>query len=148
MKILVLLHPLNNIEITNYFKYEPRFNEVFSRNNLHRIKDGAYLINLDDKNSKGTHWVSLFIDRSTAVHFDSFGIEFVPQEVLNKIKNKSINHNIFRIQDNESVTCGFYCIAFIGYMLAGKTLLDYTNLFSPNDYKKNDKIIYVYFKDK
>ena len=148
MKILVLLHPLNNIEITNYFKYEPRFNEVFSRNNLHRIKDGAYLINLDDKNSKGTHWVSLFIDRSTGVHFDSFGIEYVPQEVLNKIKNKSINHNIFRIQDNESVTCGFYCIAFIGYMLAGKTLLDYTNLFSPNDYKKNDKIIYVYFKDK
>ena len=44
--------------------------------------------------------------------------------------------------------CGFYCIAFIEYMLAGKTLLDYTNLFSPNDYKRNDKIIYKYFKDK
>ena len=44
--------------------------------------------------------------------------------------------------------CGFYCIAFIEYMLAGKTLLDYTNLFSPKDYKKNDKIIDKYFKDK
>ena len=44
--------------------------------------------------------------------------------------------------------CGFYCIAFIEYMVAGKSLLDYTNLFSPNDYKKNDKIIYKYFKDK
>ena len=44
--------------------------------------------------------------------------------------------------------CGFYCIAFIKYMLAGKTLLDYTNLFSPNDYKKNDKIIHKYFKEK
>ena len=44
--------------------------------------------------------------------------------------------------------CGFYCIAFIEYMLAGKTLLDYTNLFSPNDYKKNDTRIYKYFKDK
>ena len=44
--------------------------------------------------------------------------------------------------------CGFYCIAFIEYMLAGKTLLDYTNLFSPNDYKKNDKIIYKYFKNR
>ena len=44
--------------------------------------------------------------------------------------------------------CGFYCIAFIEYMLAGKTLLDYTNLFSPNDYKKNDKIIHKYFKEK
>ena len=44
--------------------------------------------------------------------------------------------------------CGFYCIAFVEYMLAVKTLLDYTNLFSPNDYKKNHKIIYKYFKDK
>ena len=58
-----LLHPLNNIEITNYFNDEPRFNGVFSRNNLARIKDGAYVINLDDKNSKGTHWFSLFIHK-------------------------------------------------------------------------------------
>ena len=49
---------------------------------------------------------------------------------------------MFRIQDNESVMCGFYFISFIEYMLAGKTLLDYTNLFSPNDYKSNDEIIY------
>ena len=52
------------------------------------------------------------------------------------------------MQDNESITCGFYCITFIEYMLAGKTLLYYTDLFSPNDYKRNDKIIYKYFKDK
>ena len=66
---------------------------------------------------------------------------------MRKIKDRSITHNIFRIQDNASITCGFCCIAFIEYMLAGKTLLDYTNLFSPNDYKKNDKIIYKYLKD-
>ena len=89
-----------------------------------------------DKNSKGTHWVLLFIDKNTAVYFDSFGIEYIPQEVLNKIKDKSITHNIFRIQDNESIMCGFYCIAFIEYMLARKTLFDYTNLFSQNDYKR------------
>ena len=77
-----------------------------------------------------------------------FRIEYLPLEVLNKIRDKSITHNIFRIQDNEFIMCGFYCIAFIEYMLAGKTLLDYTNLFSPNDYKKNDIIIYKYFKDK
>ena len=52
------------------------------------------------------------------------------------------------MQDNESVMCGFYCIAFIEYMPAGKTLLDYTNLFSLHNYKKSDKIIYKYFKDK
>ena len=44
--------------------------------------------------------------------------------------------------------CGFYRIAFIEYMLAGKTLLDYTNLFSPNNYKKNGNVIHQYFKDK
>ena len=110
--------------------------EFFSRNNVPRIKDGAYVINLDDQNSKGTHWVSLFINKNLAIYFDSFGIEYIPQEVLRKIRDKSITLNIFRIQDNESIMCGFYCIAFIEYMLAGKTLLDHTNLFSPNDYKK------------
>ena len=77
--------------------------------------------------------------KNLAVYFDSFGIEYILQEVLNNIKGKSITHNIFRIQVNESVMCGFYCIVFIDYMLAGETLLDYTNLFSPNDYKKMTK---------
>ena len=78
-----------------------------------------------------------------AVYFDSFGIEYIPLEVLNKIRDKSITHNIFRIQDNESIFSGLYCIAFIEYMLVGKTLLDYTNLFSLNNYKKNGKIIHI-----
>ena len=52
------------------------------------------------------------------------------------------------MQDNDSVICGFYCYAFIEFMLAGKTLLDYTNLFLRKDYKKNAKITYKYFKDK
>ena len=76
---------MNNVEITNYFKYEVRINGVFSRNNLPRIKDWAYVINLDDRNSKGTHWVSLFIDKNIAIYFDSFGIEYIPQEVLNQL---------------------------------------------------------------
>ena len=65
-----------------------------------------------------------------------------------KFKDKSITHNIFRIQDNESIMCGCYCITFVEYILAGITLLNSTNLFFPNDHKKNDKIIYKYFKDK
>ena len=101
----------------------------FSRDNLPRIKDGAYVINLDDKKSKGTRWISLFIDRNKAVYFDSFGIEYIMQD-------KSITYNVFRIPDDDSVMCGFYCFVFMEYMLLGKTLLDYTNLFSPNDYKK------------
>ena len=119
--MLFPIHHLNNIEITNYFNYEPEFSGVFSRNNLPRIKDGAYVINLDGKNAKGTYWVSLFINENLAICFDSFGIEYIPQEVLKKIRDKSITRNIFTIQDNEFIMCWFYCIAFIEYMLAGKT---------------------------
>ena len=94
----------------------------FSRNNLPRIKDGPYVINLDDKKSQETHWVSLFMDRNTA---DSFGIEYIPQEVINKIREKPISHNIFRIQNDDSNMSGFSCISFMEYMFAGKSLLDY-----------------------
>ena len=73
-------------------------------------------------------------------------MEHISQEVFNKIRDKSITQNIFRIQNNESNLGGFYCIIFIEYMLGGKNLLDYTNLFSPNDYKEDDKIMYKYFK--
>ena len=66
--LLVALHPLSNIEITKCFNYEPRFYGVFSKNNLPRIKDGAYVINLDDKKSKETHQVSLLIDKNTALY--------------------------------------------------------------------------------
>ena len=105
-----------------------------------------YVINLDNKNSKGTHLISLY----TAAYFDSFGVEYISQEVLNKIKDKwneiltILKYKIIQ----ESILCGFYCITFIQYMLAVKTLLDYTNLLSLSDYKKNNKIIYKYFKDK
>ena len=87
------------------------------------------MINFDDKKSKGTHWVSLFMDRNTAVYLDSSGADCIPKEVLNKTKDKSITNNIFRMQDNDSVMCGFYYIAFIEYMLARKVLLNYTIFF-------------------
>ena len=82
------------------------------------------------KISKWAHWVSLFISKNTAVYFDSFGTEYIPQEVLNKIKDKPINHNVFRIQYSEFIMYGFYCIAFIEHMLAWKTFWDYTNLYN------------------
>ena len=59
-----------------------------------------------------------------------------------------MTHSIFKIQDNDSIKCGFYCIAFIEYMLSRKASLDYTNLFFPNDYNNDKKTIYKYFKDK
>ena len=88
------------------------------------------------------------MDRNKAVCIDSFRINYIPQPVLNKIKDESTTQNIFRLQDNQSIMCEFYYIPFIEYILVGKTLLGYTNLFSPNKYKKNDKVIYNNFKDK
>ena len=82
----------------------------------------------------------LLIDRNTAVHFHSCEFEQIPDDVLNKIKDKSIIHNIIRIQDDDSIMCGFYFIILIECMIAEKTLLDYTNSFSPNDYQMNDNV--------
>ena len=94
---------MTNIKIAKYFNYERRFNGVFSIDNLSRIKDGAYVINRYYKQSKGTHWVSLLINRNTVVCFDSFGIEYIPHEILSKIKYKYITHNIFRTQNDDSI---------------------------------------------
>ena len=132
-------HPLTNIEISEYYKNETRFNGVYSRDNLpNKIKKGAYLINLDEYENTGTHWVALFVKPKYTVYFDSFGIEHIPKEINKFIGNKKIKASIFRIQAYDSIMCGYFCIEFINYMLKGKTLLDYTNLFSPNNFKKND----------
>ena len=76
---------------------------------------------------KKTHWVSLFINKNITVYFDSFGIEYIPQEVLNEIRDKSITHNMVRIQDDKSIMCRFYWIGFIEYMLARKYIFE--NIF-------------------
>ena len=146
---LLPFHPLTNIEISEHYKNEPRFNGVYSRNNLpNKIKKGAYVINLDEYKNTGTHWVSLFVKTNEVIYFDSFGIEHIPKEINKFIgSNKKIKANIFRIQAYDSIMCGYFCIEFINYMLKGKTLLDYTNLFSPNDFKKNDRVIKRIFKN-
>ena len=81
------------------------------------------------------------------LYFDSFGVEHVPEEINEFVGSKSIKANIFRIQANNSVMCGYFCIGFIDFMLAGKELTDYTSLFSPYDFKENDNLILAYFKD-
>ena len=59
--------------------------------------------------------------------------------------NRNIIRNIYRIQAYDSIMCGYFCIGFINSMFNGNSLTDYTNLFSPNDLKKNDDIILKYF---
>ena len=138
---------------------------MYSRNNLlYKIKKGAYVINLDEYENTGTHWIALFVKPKYTVYFDNFGVEHIPKEINKFINNDTtkstaepsslersaiarIKSNIFRIQAYDSIMCGYFCIEFINYMLKGKTLLDYTNLFSPNDFKKNDGVIKRIFKN-
>ena len=87
------------------------------------------------------------MNKNDVTYFDSFGVEHIPKEIKEFVKNKNITTNIFRIQAHDSVMCGYFCIGFIYFMLAGKKLTDYNNLFSPDDFKKNANIILTYFKD-
>ena len=148
-------HPLTNFEIQEYYQNEPRFNGVFSRDNLPNIiKNGAFVINLDEYHDIGTHWIALYVNNKIVTYFDSFGVEHIPKEIMEFINRtsfglgphrKKIITNICIIQAYDSIMCGYFCIGFINFMFNGKSLTDYTNLFSPNDFNKNDNIILKYF---
>ena len=110
-------HPLTKFEIQEYYQNEPRFNGVFSRDNLPTtIKNGAYVINLDEYRDIGTYWMALYVNTAepsskernkTITYFDSFGVEHIPKEIMKfigneqsssaKARNKKIITNIFRI---------------------------------------------------
>ena len=144
-KKLIPFHPLTNFEIMDYFNRIKGYNGVFSRNNLPKLKNGAYVINLDHSENTGTHWIVIFMKNNEVIYFDNFGVEYIPKEMIKSIGNKNIKSNIFRIQDNNSIMCGYFCILFIEYILNNKTLTNFTNLFSPRDFKKNDEILKRYF---
>ena len=131
-----------------YFVSYCRFNGVYSGDNLTEIKDRAYVINLDEYSDIGTHWVALWVNNNDVTYFDSFGVGHIPKEIkafINRpLQNKAITTNIFRIQGYDSIVCGYFSIGFIDFMLAGKILTEFTNLFSPNNFKKNDDIVLNY----
>ena len=120
-------HPLTNFEIQKYYQNEPRFNGVYSRDNLTEIKNAAYVINLDEYSDIGTHWVALYVQNNDVTYFDSFGVEHIPKEIKTFIGNKNIKTSIFRIQAYDLIMCGYFCIGFINFMLEGKTLIEFTN---------------------
>ena len=110
-----------------------------------KIKDGAYVINLDEHYNTGTHWIALYVKNNDITYFDSFGVEHIHKEIKAFIKNRNSKTNIFRIQAYDSIMCGYFCIGFIDFMFIGKSLTEYTNLFSPIDFKENHDIILNYF---
>ena len=114
-------HPLTNFEIQKY-QNEPKFNGAYSRNNLSKVNYWAYIINIDEYESIGTHWIALYVNAKNVTYFDSFGVENIPKKI--------------RMQAYDSIMCGYFCIGFIDFILKGKSLLEYTNLFSPSDYER------------
>ena len=97
--------------------------------------------------------VALYVNNKIVTYFDSVGVEHIPKEVIKFIarasfglgsRRKKIITNIYRIQAYDSIMCVYFCIGFINFMFNGKSLTDYTNLFSPNDFNKNDDIILKY----
>ena len=87
----------------------------------------------------------MYVHNNNVTYFDSFGVEHIPKEIKTFINNKNIKTNIFRIQAYDSIMCGYFCIGFIDFMLKGKNLTEYMNLFPPNNLKKNDDIILNFF---
>ena len=100
---LILPHPLTNFEIQIYHQKGPRINCVYSKSNLPKIKDGAYLTNLDDYKSIGTHWIVLYVNGgnvgayNNVTYFDSFWVEHILKEIKKFIGNKNITKIIFRM---------------------------------------------------
>ena len=111
-KFLMPPHPLTNFKIQKYYENDPKFYAIYSRNNLSKIKDGTYIINLDEYESIWTCWIALYVNDNNVTYFNSLGLEHMPTEIKKFIGNKNIVTNIYRVQAYDSVMCGYFCIGF------------------------------------
>ena len=124
-------YPLTNFEIQKYHEKEPTFDGVYSRNNWPKIKDGTFVIHLDEYESIATHWIALYVNDNSIIYSDTSGVYHIPKEFTKFIGNKNILTSIYRIQAYDSIISGYFSIVFIDFMLKGKSWLDYTYSFSP-----------------
>ena len=143
-------HLLTNFKIQNYYQNELRFNRVYSRDNLwKKLMNGAYVTNFDEYTDVGMHWIALYVENVETIYFGSFGVEHIPKEIKRRIGHKDvtrIQEYISRIQANNLIMSVCSYIGLIDFMLAGKTLIDYTSLFFPYDSERNDNLRLSYFK--
>ena len=109
---LILPHSLTSFEKQKYCQNEATFCGVYSRNNISKLKDGQYVVNLDEYKSIWTHWVALNVNAKNVIYFDSFGIEHIPIF----IGKKNITKNVYRIQAYNLIMCEYFCIVFIDFM--------------------------------
>ena len=120
---------LTNLETQKYCQNKTKFKDVYSRNNLPKINNGTYVKSLNKCKLIRTHWIASYENGNIVTYFDSFGVEHIPKEIENSIRNMNVITNIYRIQAYNSVMCGYFFIGFVDFMLKGKSFLDYINLF-------------------
>ena len=139
-------HLLTNFEIQKYYQNELKFNGVYSKNNFTKIKDGANIINLEEYESIGTHCIALYLNAESVIYFSSSRVEHIQKKKKKFIGNKNTMTNIYKTRAFDSKMYEYFCIGLIDFILIGKYLLEYINLLSRNEYKKNDKVILKYFQ--
>ena len=114
----MLPHPLTNLEISKYYKKEPKLNGVYSRNSFPEKQDGGYVINFDELESLGTQWIALYVngDNTSAIcdatYFDTFWDEHIPKEMKNNHRKQKYK-KIYRTQAYISIMGGYICIGFV-----------------------------------
>ena len=113
-------HPLTNFKIQKYYQNETKFNGAYSGNNLSKKNDGTCIINLDEYESIETHSIALYVN---VTYFDSFEVEYIQKKITKFIGNKNIITNIYRMQAYDSITCEYFSIGFIDFILKGKSRL-------------------------
>ena len=111
-------HPLTNFKIQKYCQNETKFNGAYSGNNLSKKNDGTCIINLDEYESIETHSIALYVN---VTYFDSFEVEYIQKKITKFIGNKNIITNIYRMQAYDSITCEYFSIGFIDFILKGKS---------------------------
>ena len=114
------------------------------RKYLPEIEDGVFVSNHDEQEPIWTHSIALYVNGNNIICIDSSGVQHIPTEIKKLIGNKDIITNTYRIQVSNLTMRRYFCIEFIDFMLKGKSLLEHTYLFAPNDYEKNYKIILKY----
>ena len=103
------------------------------------MKDEECVINLDEHYVIATHWIALNNSNNNVTYFDRFRVEHISKEIEKFINKSTIVANVCRLQAYDSVMCEYFCIGFIDFIFEIKSLTDFTNLFSPNDFKKKKK---------
>ena len=117
-------HHLTNFEIQKYYKNESKVDGVYSRNNLSKIKDGKYITNPDECESRESHQIALYVNAENVTYFDGFGVKHIPQNLENSLEIKNIKASIYKIQAYDSIMREYFCIGFIDFTLKGKSLLE------------------------